>query len=149
VDLMTSLRWVAADAPDALALAAVQQSELASQNPADHVPYALHDDFEFVVLDLAGVPAACGGLQPLSPGLAEIKRMYVVPDARGQGLSRLVLAAIEDRARDLGIRWLRLETALFFTAAVELYRSSGYAPIPAYGEYIGDPISYCMERQLS
>ena len=80
--------------------------------------------------------------------MGEIKRMYVVPEHRGEGLSRLVLAAIEQRARERGMSVLRLETALAFTAAVALYRSCGYTEIPAWGPYVDDPLSYCMERVL-
>jgi putative acetyltransferase len=145
---LPALRWVRADHPDAVVLADRQQRELATENPDDHHVYALHDDIEFVIARHGDRDIACGALQRLDPTTAEIKRMYVVPDARRTGLSRLVLAAIEQRARERGITRLRLETALAFTAAVNLYRSSGYAEIPPYGEYAGNPISYCMERRL-
>ena len=75
--------------------------------------------------------------------------MYVVPERRGAGLSRAILRALEDRARALGCVYTRLETALMFTAAVGLYRAAGYVEIEPYGEYIGDPLSYCMEKPLA
>jgi GNAT superfamily N-acetyltransferase len=143
-----ALRWVPADHPAAAVLATRQQHELATENPDDHHVYALHDEIEFVVAEDSGHAVGCGALQRLDPTTAEVKRMYVVPEARRRGLSRVILAAIEDRARELGITHLRLETALAFTAAVALYRSAGYHEIPPYGEYAGNPISYCMERQL-
>jgi len=144
-----TLRWTRPDDPVAVALARAQQRELTLSNPPDHVPHGLRDDIVFVVAEAEGTALACGALQALEPGAAEIKRMYVRPEYRRTGMSRLVLAAIEERAVSHGIEVLRLETALAFTAAVALYRSVGYRPIPAYGEYVGDPLSYCMERRLS
>jgi putative acetyltransferase len=142
------LRWVPADHPVAVALAAEQQRDLTNQSPQDKLDYALHEDIEFVVVERDGRPIACGALQRLDHSTGEIKRMYVVPDERRSGLARTVVTAIEDRARERGITRLRLETAPAFTAAVALYRSGGYVEIPAYGEYVGNPISFCMEREL-
>jgi putative acetyltransferase len=143
-----SIEWRPADDPDVARLAGAQQRELDSQNPDDHVPYPLRSDIEFVVALRDGEPVACGALQRLDDTTYEIKRMYVVPDARGAGWSRVVLATLESAARDRGGIEVRLETALMFTAAIGLYTSSGYRPIPAYGEYVGDPLSYCMAKQL-
>jgi GNAT superfamily N-acetyltransferase len=91
-------------------------------------------------------PVACGGVRVLAPGLAEIKRMYVAPSARGQGLGRTLLEALEAAAADLGCDRARLDTAASFTEAVALYRSAGYTDIP---DYNGNPhASVWMERRL-
>jgi putative acetyltransferase len=143
------LEWRKPTDPAAAELAATQQRELDAQNPDDHVAYPLRDDIEFVIAVDDGRPVACGALQRLDAKTAEIKRMYVVPDRRGAGLSRAILTALEDRARTQGCVYARLETALMFTAAVGLYRAAGYTEIEPYGEYIGDPLSYCMEKFLA
>jgi GNAT superfamily N-acetyltransferase len=143
-----SIEWRPADDPDVLRLATAQQRELDGQNPADHVAYPLKTDIEFVVALRGGEPVACGALQRLDRSTSEIKRMYVIPEARGAGWSRVVLSALESEAEKRGCTEVRLETALMFTAAVALYRSAGYQHIPAYGEYVGDPLSYCMAKPL-
>lgn len=91
-------------------------------------------------------PVAMGGWRrrepgPLVPGTtpAEIKRMYVVPEARGRGLSRRMLAAIEESAAAAGVDFLVLETGLAQPAAIALYRSCGYTEAPPFGYYAGEP----------
>lgn len=79
---------------------------------------------------------------------AELKRMFVSPTARGLGVGSLLLGAVEDRARDLGIRVLRLETGLPQAAAIAFYEKHGFAHIPQFGQYVGDPTSVCMEKAL-
>src|SRR5882724_9331910 len=143
-----SIEWRPADDPDVLRLASAQQRELDTQNPADHVAYPLRTDIDFVVALRDGEPVACGALQRLDAATAEIKRMYVIPGARGAGWSRVILAELEAEAEKRGCTEVRLETALMFTAAVALYRSAGYREIPAYGEYVGDSLSYCMAKTL-
>jgi putative acetyltransferase len=98
--------------------------------------------------DAQGRPLACGGLRPMEPGAAEIKRMYVRPQARGQGLARAVLERLEDEARTRGIRVLRLETGTLQPEARALYEAAGYEPIPCFGEYAGAPLSRCYQRSI-
>jgi putative acetyltransferase len=144
-----NLEWRSPSDPVATELAVAQQRELDTQNPEDHVPYPLRDDVEFLVALDGDRAIGCGALQRLNEKTAEIKRMYVIPEVRGTGLSRVILRALEDRAREAGRTHVRLETALMFTAAVGLYSSNGFYPIEPYGEYVGDPISYCMEKPLN
>jgi GNAT superfamily N-acetyltransferase len=79
---------------------------------------------------------------------AELKRMFVSPSARGLGVGSLLLGAVEDRARDSGIRVLRLETGLPQAAAIALSEKHGFAHIPQFGQYVDDPTSVCMEKLL-
>ena len=89
-------------------------------------------DGAFVVVREDGRPVAGGGIRRLSDGVCEIKRMYVVPEARGRGHGRRVLAALERVAVRLGYRRARLDTAQSMTTAMGLYESAGYRPIPDY-----------------
>ena len=102
----------------------------------------------FFVGYVKGQPVACGGLARYDDATGEVRRMYVSPDARGQGLSRLVLAALEDQARSLGYKAIRLETGNRQTEALGLYSSAGYEPIPKYGPYVDDERSVCLEKRL-
>ena len=69
---------------------------------------------------------ACGAVRVIGAGIAEIKRMYVAPQARGRGLGRTLLVALEQAAAELGCDRARLDTAATLTEAVGLYGSAGY-----------------------
>jgi drug/metabolite transporter (DMT)-like permease/GNAT superfamily N-acetyltransferase len=86
----------------------------------------------FIVMYDDGQPIGCGGIRALGDGVGEVKRMYVVPEARGSGKGARLLGALEDEARRLGYERLRLDTAEPLRAAAALYRSAGYAEIPDY-----------------
>lgn len=90
-----------------------------------------------VARDDDGTALGCGALRPLADGVAEVKRMYVVPAARGRGVARAVLAALEDAARDRGWTTVRLETGPRQPEAIGLYTRAGYRPIAAFGGYVG------------
>jgi GNAT superfamily N-acetyltransferase len=80
--------------------------------------------------------------------VAEIKRMYVVPDARGASHARTILAELERTAAEAGIEALVLETGLRQPEAIGLYTSSGYTPIPGFGHYRESPLSRCFGKRL-
>jgi GNAT superfamily N-acetyltransferase len=102
----------------------------------------------FLVGRIDGAPVACGGIARHDDQTGEIRRMYVVPEARGRGLSYLVLDALEDEARALGYFHVRLETGYLQAAAIRLYVSAGFGPIPRYGPFADDPRSVCFEKRL-
>jgi putative acetyltransferase len=102
----------------------------------------------FLVGRTGGKPVACGGVCRYDEQTGELRRMYVVPAARGRGLSRILLSALEQEARGLGYEALRLETGNFQYAAIGLYRSAGYEPIDPYGPFVGDGRSRCFEKPL-
>jgi GNAT superfamily N-acetyltransferase len=79
---------------------------------------------------------------------AEIKRMYVVPQARGRGVARLLLAELESSARAAGIQGLVLETGDQQPEAIALYESSGFREIPAFGHYAAASGSIHLGKQL-
>ncbi|WP_080754911.1 GNAT family N-acetyltransferase [Clavibacter michiganensis] len=81
-------------------------------------------------------------------GSAELKRVFVTDAARGLGVGRALLVAVEERARSLGAHLMRLETGLPQTAAIALYERGGYRHVPRFGPYAADPTSVCMERDL-
>jgi DNA-binding MarR family transcriptional regulator/ribosomal protein S18 acetylase RimI-like enzyme len=83
---------------------------------------------------LRGEPVGCGALRLHDDRWAEIKRMWVAPNARGLGLGRRLLTELEAQARDDGVRLLRLDTNHSLTEAIELYRSSGYTEVSRFND---------------
>jgi GNAT superfamily N-acetyltransferase len=77
---------------------------------------------------------AGGGVRPFADGLGEIKRMFVRPDFRSQGIAGALLAALEDAARALGYRAVRLDTGPKQLHALQLYRGAGYEEIAPYND---------------
>jgi GNAT superfamily N-acetyltransferase len=102
----------------------------------------------FVVARVGGMPAGCGGFRRFADGVAEIKRMYVVPEARGRGVARALLADLEARARALGYSSIRLETGTNQPEAMALYQRAGYRAMVPYGHYRESPMSRCFEKDL-
>jgi GNAT superfamily N-acetyltransferase len=78
--------------------------------------------------------AGCVGLRAIGVEIGEIKRMYVRPQLRGQGIARALVAAIVDEARHIGYTTLRLDSPPFSQAAHALYLAVGFRPITAYPE---------------
>jgi GNAT superfamily N-acetyltransferase len=101
----------------------------------------------FVVLAEAGRALAGGGIKRLDDEACEIKRMYVVPAARGRGLGRALLAALEDLALDMGYAVARLDTGAKQPGAQRMYECAGYEPV---ADYNGNPYaSYWGEKRLA
>ncbi len=142
------LRAVPGTDPALVTLTTAQQAELAAMYGENQPLVALHPDISFTLLLLDGTPVGCVGLQPVSPGLGEIKRMYVEPSSRGWGLSRVLLDAVESAARSRDITRLRLETGTRQVEAIALYTNHGYTPIPPYPPFETEPASLCFAKDL-
>lgn len=102
----------------------------------------------FLVAWRNGEAVGCGAVRRRGDGTAELKRMYVAPSARGRGIARALLGALEDEAARLGYRRLILETGTRQHEAMALYVSAGWTPIPNYGPYRLSPLSRCYEKLL-
>ncbi len=102
----------------------------------------------FVVARASGRAVGCAALRPLEATTAEVKRMYVVPAARKQGLAREIMRSLEEIARECGFSAIWLETGQRQPGAIRLYESLGYKRIAAYGDYKDDPVSVCFGKSL-
>jgi putative acetyltransferase len=92
----------------------------------------------FYVATLDGAPAGCGGVA-LFDGFAEVKRMYVRPAVRGQGVARAILERLEAETRAANLPTLRLETGVKQLDALRLYRRYGFTECPPFGDYAALP----------
>lgn len=145
--------------PDAVALVArVQEEYVARYGSPDESPVdpALFDPPEglFLVGYDDGRPVATGAWR-VSPVRAlgarsgvEVKRMYVVPEARGRGHARAVLAELERAAVAAGHDLVVLETGLLQPEAIALYASEGYVEVPGFGHYAGHELSRAFGKRL-
>ena len=139
----------------ARALIARLNAELAVRYPEEGANHFRLDPEEvapgrgvFLVARLDGTPVGCGAVRKLDETTGELKRMFVDPAMRGRGVGRALLDALERDAAALGVRRLVLETGERQVEALALYRRSGFVRTAAFGEYIGAPLSLCMEKTM-
>lgn len=142
------------DQEDVRALFALSDAYAASLYPPESNHMVSGDVFatlkaRFFVARRQGRAVGCGGVILNADCSGEIKRMFVNPDARGQGVGKALLSAIETAARSEGIRLLRLETGVRNHEALALYRRNGYRDRGPFGSYVADPWSVFMEKTFS
>lgn len=104
----------------------------------------------FLLAEADGRPVGCCAVQPFPfpDSAAELKRMYVMPEARGRGIAARLLAEAERTATALGHTEMRLETAVHQPEAIALYTRGGYALIPNYPPYQHKTLSRCYAKPL-
>ncbi len=100
-----------------------------------------------VARDASGKAVACGALV-LGPEFGELKRMYVMPELRGQGIAKALLGRLETEARSRDCRWLTLETGISQPEALALYARAGFEHCGPFGDYAEDPLSVFMRKAL-
>jgi ribosomal protein S18 acetylase RimI-like enzyme len=88
----------------------------------------------FLIAQIAEKPVGCGALRTFAPGIGEIKRMWVSPEFRRQGVGRKLLESLQRAACERGFRAVRLDTHSSLTPALELYRTCGYREIPRFND---------------
>jgi len=135
--------------PELGALVTAQQREIGGIDGGPGAVFAPDGAVEYLVAVVTGRAVACAGWQAMEAGAAELKRMYVRPAFRGRGIARQLIVAIEEESLAADRLLIRLEAGDSRPAAIALYRSCGYRPIPAYGEYAGNPDSRCFEKRLA
>lgn len=157
------VRTVGFDHPDAVKLNDQVQLEYVERygddgdaTPLDPSMFVPPRGLYLIAYDNQDRPLATGGWRTqdenpegYSDGDAELKRMYVIPEARGRGLARHILAALEDDARAAGRIRMVLETGDMQPEAIALYASSGYEPCAKFGYYREYPSSRCMAKLLT
>ncbi|GIF95734.1 GNAT family N-acetyltransferase [Catellatospora citrea] len=133
--------------PDVTALVLAAEDELFTRYPGT-TRSPLDPHARFVVAYVLGRPVGCGALVVSSPGVGEIRRMFVLPAHRRAGVARRILAALERRATAQGWDSIILETGVNQPEAIALYESSGYQRTEPYGRYVDNPYSVCFVKKL-
>lgn len=103
----------------------------------------------FFVARREGTVLGCGALVAAEDGTGEIKRMFVAEAARGLKLGKRLIEAILERAGELSLSVVRLETGIHQPQAIGLYRAYGFTEIGPFADYRSDPLSIFMEKRLS
>lgn len=96
-----------------------------------------------------GRALGCGAFVLGEAGQAEMKRVFVAPAARGKGIARILMEALEREAAERGVTLMQLETGIRQPEAIALYRKFGYAERGPFGSYKSDPLSLFMEKRLA
>ncbi|MFD8979165.1 GNAT family N-acetyltransferase [Streptomyces sp. NPDC059564] len=157
-----NLRAVPYDHPDAVKLEAQVQVEYQTryegEGDATHLDPAMFvppNGLYLLAYDTSDAPVASGAWrrqdrseEGYADGDAEVKRMYVIPEARGLGLARRILAELETAARSAGRTRMVLETGDQQPEAIALYLSSGYTMSEKFGYYRFHDSSRCMTKPL-
>ena len=145
-------QWVTSSDPDFIMLTdeldqffrsvlGTKQSEFDSYNQRNMLS-------EIVVIYQDNKPVACGALKVHPDRSAELKRIYVRPDARHSGIERKMIGILEGKAVNLGCSRMILETNPAFTDAVALYTRLGYEKSENFGPYVS-VCTLCMSKSLS
>jgi putative acetyltransferase len=149
---MLKLLRTDSDNADFQALVALLDRELQVRDGKDHAFYAQFNKIDgiqhTIVAYLDGEAVGCGAFKPFEDGAVEIKRMFVLPEHRGQRIAEQVLHELEGWANELNHTHSVLETGQKQIEAIRLYQRSGYAVIPNYGQYIGVENSMCMKKEI-
>lgn len=138
--------------PDFRTLVQLLDQDLAERDGAEHGFYAQFNKINLirhaVVAYRDEVAVGCGAFKEFEFGTVEIKRMYVQPECRQQGLARAVLSELEQWAAELGYSTAVLETGKRQPEAIALYQRSGYNFTPNYGQYMGVDNSVCLRKAI-
>lgn len=139
--------------PDFRTLVQLLDRELATRDGAEATFYAQYNKIDLirhaVVAYQNEEPVGCGAFKEFERSAVEVKRMFVQPTHRQQGVAQAVLAELERWASELGYASCVLETGKRQPEAIALYQRSGYALIPNYGQYVGVENSVCMRKALA
>jgi putative acetyltransferase len=141
------------DRPEVAALLALADARSESLYPVERrhglsAAALLAQDARFFVARIDGRAVGCGGYVLLPDGAAEMKRVFVVEAARGRGIGRAILAAIEAAAAAEGVTQMYLETGVKSDEAIRLYGRLGYEERGPFADYRPDPLSVFMVKAL-
>lgn len=138
--------------PDFVKLVGYLDADLRIRDGEDHAFYAQFNKIDkirnVVVAYQDGFAVGCGAIKDYQNGVGEVKRMFVRPEFRGNGIAARILKELEAWACELDFGSLILETGKAQPEAIALYLKSGYKVIPNYGQYENVENSVCMKKEM-
>jgi putative acetyltransferase len=122
----------------------------AESNHLDDADELSQDNVYLVGASSQGVLIGIGAVKRLVHDVeyGEIKRLYVLPAQRGNGLAKLIMCELEAHLKQRGIGVARLETGIYQPEALGLYKRLGYRVREPFGDYKPDPLSVFMEKRI-
>lgn len=149
---MIELKRTTSEDNDFISLVRLLDEDLAIRNGSDHPFYAQFnkiDKIRHVILYYDnGKPVGCAAFKEFNENTVEIKRMFVLPEYRSNGIGATILQALELWAGELNYSDCVLETGRKQTEAIRLYQKCGYELIPNFGPYIQVENSLCMKKPI-
>ena len=126
--------------------------DLSIRDGADHsfyAPFNKIDKIKYVIVAIENEQTiGCGAIKEYSPEAMEVKRMYILPYRRGQGIASIILKELELWAVELSYKKCLLETGKKQPEAIALYKKNGYQIIPNFGQYQQVENSICLQKTL-
>lgn len=111
--------------------------------------YNIMNELDTVVIAyINDIPVGCGCIKKFDTSSAELKRMFVDTNYRGQGIGSAVLTELENWAKEIKYSSILLETGTVQQDAIKLYQKHGYQIIPNFDPYIGNELSICFKKSL-
>jgi putative acetyltransferase len=149
---MTTFNRTVSGNKDFKALVALLDQDLKTRDGDEHVFYAQFNKVDtirnVIVCYVDEKPIGCGAFKEYDAGKAEIKRMFVLPEYRGQGIGLSILKELELWAAALNYNACILETGKKQPEAIRLYQKAGYSIIKNFGQYENVENSVCMTKTI-
>ncbi|MBK9731016.1 MAG: GNAT family N-acetyltransferase [Chitinophagaceae bacterium] len=140
------------DNKDFIELVKQLDADLAIRDGADHAFYAQFNKTNTIKNVLVAyngdIAVGCGAIREYESKVMEVKRMYVIPEARGKGIASNILKELEKWVAELFSEKCILETGKNQPEAIALYKKNGYMIIPNYGQYARMDYSVCFEKKI-
>ena len=150
---MISIIRTNSDNPDFKSLVALLDEDLKIRDGEEHAFYSQFNSITKIKWALVAFmdnrPVGSGALREYATDTVEIKRMFVLPGYRGKGVARAMLDELQKWAGELNFDSCILETGKNQPEAIALYLSTGFTPIPNYGQYLKVENSVCMKKLIS
>lgn len=149
---MITLIKTDSDNKDFQFLVTLLDKDLSERDGEEHAFYAQYNKTTMiknvVVCYNDNAPIGCGAFKKFDETKVEIKRMYVKPEFRGQGIAMKILSELEKWAAESGYSSTVLETGKRQPEAINLYKKAGYQIIRNFGQYEGVENSVCMMKKI-
>ena len=127
-------------------------ADLKIRDGEEHAFFAQYNKIDLInhviVAYLNDEAVGCGAMKQYDDNTMEVKRMFVKPTSRGNGIATIVLKEVENWAKELNFSKCILETGIKQPEAIALYQKNNYTQIPKYGQYETVESSVCFEKTL-